>query len=69
MTNEGRVTYYDNGVFTIDYGDNADRGGTLIHRPKKAIEHDKLLEAMQKIRNVLFEIDKNGTASGFRIAP
>jgi hypothetical protein len=68
MTNEGRVTHYDDGVFTIGYGGPDHLGGTILHRPKKMAEHDMLLEAMHKKRTVFFETDKNGTASGFRTA-
>jgi hypothetical protein len=68
MTNEGRVTHYDDGVFIIGYGGADNLGGTLVHRPKNTGEHDMLFEAMSEKRNVLFETDKGGTATGFRIA-
>jgi hypothetical protein len=68
MTNEGRVTHYDDGVFTIGYGGPDDGEGTIFHRPRSTVEHDMLLEAMHKKRTVLFETDRTGTASGFRLA-
>jgi hypothetical protein len=68
VRHEGRVSQCDDGVFTIDYGAADKTDARVIHRPKNVAEHDLLLQAMHKRCIVLFDTDRSGAPTGFRLS-